>query len=150
MPMKESKADFDKLISQYGPEIRALVKKTRALVFDVLPDANEKTIFGWSNTWYGASEKTMDAVFTISPMKAYVQLFFLRGTELADPDELLEGTGKKLRHVKIRDAAELKRPALRRLMKRAVAHGKKSKKHVLSGAKDEKSEDKSKKANRQG
>ena len=50
-------------------------------------------------------------------MKEYVQLFFLRGTELSDPDELLEGTGKKLRHVNLHDAAELKRPALRRLMK---------------------------------
>ena len=123
MPTKESKADFDKLLSKYSPAVRALAKKARAAVLDVFPEANEKTYWGWSNTWYGASEKTMDAVFTISPMKTYVQLFFLRGTELSDPDKLLEGTGKKLRHVNIHDAADLKRPALRRLMKRAVIHG---------------------------
>jgi hypothetical protein len=124
VPTKESKADFDKLISKSNPGIRALTKKTRALVFDVFPKANEKTHFGWGNTWYGTSEKTSDAVFAITPLKAYVSLFFMRGTELSDSDKLLEGTGKKLRHVNIHIAADLKRPALRRLMKRAVAHAK--------------------------
>ena len=124
MPTKESKADFDKLISKSNPGIRALTKKTRALVFDVFPKANEKTCFGWGNTWYGTSEKTRDAVFAITPLKPHVSLFFMRGTELSDSDKLLEGTGKKLRHVTIHTAADLKRPALRRLMKRAVAHAK--------------------------
>lgn len=137
MPTKESKADFDKLISKYSPAVRALAKKARVLVLEIFPAANEKTYFGWSNTWYGTSEKNADAVFSISPMKEYVQLFFLRGTELSDPDELLEGTGKKLRHVKIRDAAELKRSALRRLMKRAVADGRENE-SAKSKAKSEK------------
>lgn len=127
MPTKESKADFDRLISKYSPEIRALSKKTRALVLKIFPVSNEKTYFGWGNAWYGTSEKNADAVFSISPMKEYVQLFFLRGTELSDPDESLEGTGKKLRHVNIYNAADLKRAALIRLVKRAVAHGRKRK-----------------------
>jgi hypothetical protein len=127
MPTKESKADFDKLLSKYDPRIRALAKKTRTLVLDVLPDAFEKTYWGWANTWYGTSGKSSDAVFTINPINAYVQLYFMRGTELSDPDKLLEGTGKKLRHVKIRSAADLKRVALQRLMRRAVAHGRKNK-----------------------
>jgi hypothetical protein len=142
MPTKESKADFDKLISKYSPAVRALAKKTRALVLEIFPDASEKTYFGWSNTWYGTSAKNADAVFSISPMKEYMQLFFLRGTELSDPDELLEGTGKKLRHVNLHDAAELKRPALRRLMKRAVARG-------LVGESNAKGESRKSKAKRQ-
>ena len=127
MPTKESKADFDKLLSRYDPRIRTLGKKTRALVLDILPDAYEKTYWGWANTWYGLSEKNSDAIFSINPIKTYVQLYFLSGTELSDPDKMLEGTGKKLRHVKIRNAEDLKRPALTRLMKRAVAHRKKQK-----------------------
>ncbi len=130
MPTNESKADFDKLFSKYDSRIRALGKKMRALVLDVFPDAREKTYWGWGNTFYSWSEKMSDTVFTINPIKSYVQLFFLRGTELSDPDGLLEGTGKKGRHVNIRDAAELKRPALRRLMKRAVAHGKNGKERL--------------------
>jgi hypothetical protein len=125
MPNRETKADFEKLLLKYDPPVRALAKKLRASVLDVFPVANEKTYFGWRNTWYGTTEKTRDAVFSISPQKEYVSLIFLRGTELNDPDGLLEGTGKKLMHVNLRGAADLKRPALRRLMKRAVAHEKK-------------------------
>lgn len=127
MPTKESKADFDKLTSRYTPDIRATAKKMRVLVLKAFPDAFEKTYWGWSNTWYGFSDKSSNMVFSINPIKSYVQLYFIRGTELSDPEGLLEGTGKKLRHVNIRSAAELKRPALLRLMKRAVAHGKKDK-----------------------
>ena len=124
MPTKESKADFDKLLTKYSPGVAALAKKARTAVLSVLPDANERTYFGWSNTWYGTTGKTMDAIFSISPQKAYVSIFFIRGTELSDPDDLLEGTGKKLRHVNIHKASDLNRPALRQLMKRAVAHAK--------------------------
>lgn len=127
MPTKESKADFDKLLSRYSPDIRATSKMMRAFVLKAFPDAFEKTYWGWSNTWYGFSDKSEDMVFSINPIKSYVQLYFIRGTELSDPDGLLEGTGKKLRHVNIKSAAELNRPALLRLMKRAVAHGKKGK-----------------------
>jgi uncharacterized protein YbjT (DUF2867 family) len=34
--------------------------------------------------------------------KAHVDVGFFRGAELADPDGLLEGTGKFMRHVKLR------------------------------------------------
>lgn len=125
MPTKESKADFEKLIAKHNTKVRARAKKLRALVLDVFPNAVEKTYWGWSNTWYGLSEKTGDAVFAISPLKTRVQLYFLRGSELSDPDDLLEGTGKKLRHLNIHDHVELNRAALRRLMKRAIAHRKK-------------------------
>ena len=127
MPTKQSKADFDLLFSKSSDEVSALASKTRRLVLDVLPDADEKTYWGWSNTWYGTSDKNIDAVFAISPQKGYVNLFFLRGTELSDPDGLLEGTGKKLRHVKIRDAADLKRVSLRKLMKSVLTHTRKGK-----------------------
>ncbi len=120
---RESKADFDKLLSGYSPQVRALARKVRRRVLEVLPGAHEKTYFGWSNTWYGTGERNADAIFTISPQKRYVSLFFLKGTELSDPDALLEETGKKLRHVNLREVADLDRLALRRLMKRAVAHG---------------------------
>ncbi|MCL4393879.1 MAG: DUF1801 domain-containing protein [Chloroflexi bacterium] len=126
MPTKESKAEFDKLVAKYSPQVRALTIKTRAFVLAILPSAVEKTYFGWSNSWYGNTDKSSDAIFSISPQKEYVSLHFMRGTELPDPDGLLQGTGKKLRHVKIKSAAELKRPSLRKLARVAVAQSKRA------------------------
>ena len=127
MPTKESKADFDVLVSKYSDEVRALATRTRKLVLEIMPNASEKTYWGWSNTWYGTSEKNVDAIFAISPQKAHVNLFLLRGTEMTDPDGLLEGTGKKLRHVKIREAADVKRASLRKLLKRTLVQARKAK-----------------------
>ena len=56
----------------------------------------------------------------IGAMKAYVNFGFYRGTELPDPDGLLEGTGKKLRHVKLRQSPTTREDALKKLVEEAV------------------------------
>ncbi len=43
-----------------------------------------------------------DAAFAyVNAFKAHVNVGFFRGAEIADPDGLLEGTGKFMRHVKL-------------------------------------------------
>ena len=43
-----------------------------------------------------------DAAFAyVNAFKAHVNVGFYRGAEIADPDGLLEGTGKFMRHVKL-------------------------------------------------
>ena len=51
--------------------------------------------------------------------KKHLNLGFFYGAHLADPDNLLEGSGKDLRHLKIRSAADLEKPAVRRLIEDA-------------------------------
>jgi len=51
--------------------------------------------------------------------KAHVNVGFFRGAELADPDRLLEGTGKFMRHVKLRPGVPVNEAALRKLIRAA-------------------------------
>lgn len=61
-----------------------------------------------------------DAAFGyVDAFKAHVNVGFLRGAELADPDGLLEGTGKLMRHVKLRPDDKVDAAALRKLIKTA-------------------------------
>jgi hypothetical protein len=53
--------------------------------------------------------------------KNHVTFGFPRGTELPDPSKLLEGTGKRLRHVKIREKEQLIDANLRDLILSAVS-----------------------------
>ena len=71
---------------------------------------------------FGPTEKTGDAVFSITLHPRWVSLFFLRsGATLPDPDGRLQGTGAKVRHVRLeRGAATLDEPAIRELMQRAL------------------------------
>ena len=61
-----------------------------------------------------------DAAFGyVNAFTAHVNVGFFQGTELADPDGLLEGTGKFMRHVKLRPDRNVDTAALRKLIETA-------------------------------
>ena len=58
-----------------------------------------------------------DAAFGyVNAFNAHVNVGFFRGAELADPAGLLEGSGKFMRHVKLRPGRNLNAPALAKLI----------------------------------
>ena len=63
-----------------------------------------------------------DAAFAyVDAFTAHVNVGFFRGAELNDPAGLLEGTGKYMRHVKLRPGVEADAAALSRLINSAYA-----------------------------
>ena len=61
-----------------------------------------------------------DAAFAyVDAFRAHVNVGFFEGAELADPDSLLLGTGKRMRHVKLRPGQPVDARALARLMRAA-------------------------------
>jgi hypothetical protein len=58
-----------------------------------------------------------DAAFGyVNAFTAHVNVGFFLGAQLADPARLLEGTGKRMRHVKLRPNGEVDRDALAALI----------------------------------
>ena len=55
----------------------------------------------------------------VNAFRSHVNVGFFQGAGLADPARILEGTGKFMRHVKLRPGEEVKRDALRLLVERA-------------------------------
>ena len=63
-----------------------------------------------------------DAAFGyVNAFTAHVNVGFFRGAEVADPAGLLEGTGKFMRHVKLRPGAEVDSAGLEALIRTAYA-----------------------------
>jgi hypothetical protein len=61
-----------------------------------------------------------DAAFGyVNVFTAHVNVGFFRGAEIADPEQLLEGTGKFMRHVKLRPEGDVDATALRKLIETA-------------------------------
>ncbi len=114
-------ATLDELLTQFSPEVADLVRRTRSLILGVMPDAVEKVNQGWKNVTFGTAPGMAGVVFVINPMAQRVNLNIGNATSLPDPEHLLEGTGKGIRHVKIHDAGVLEKPALRRLLEVALA-----------------------------
>ena len=97
------------------------MKHLRAVVLKVDPDACEVVHLGYRSATYGVGPKKMSEGYVyIMPHSRWVNLGFYNGVGLPDPKGLLEGTGARLRHVKIRSAAEVRESAVRRLIESAV------------------------------
>ena len=70
----------------------------------------------WGQPWYTGT----DLVVLVGEFSHHVGVEFWRGTSLTDPHHLLEGTGKNLRHVKLRAARDAVAPAMIALIREAV------------------------------
>ena len=111
---------FDEVIAKAPREIQDLARAARALLADVMPGITEVPWTRQKIAGYGVGPKKMSQHFCyIAPYKRHLNLGFMYGAHLPDPDNLLEGVGADLRHIKIRSAADLEKPAVRRLIEDA-------------------------------
>lgn len=114
---------FNKILAACSPKVRDLASQARALVRDVMPDVVEVPWPTQGIAGYGVGPKKMTEHFCyISTHKDHIDLGFNYGSELPDPEGLLEGTGKLFRHIKVNSPEDLARPAVRRLLEVASTH----------------------------
>jgi hypothetical protein len=74
---------------------------------------------------FGVGPKKMTEHYAyIAVQGSHVNLGFYHGASLPDPAKLLEGTGKELRHVKLRSVSDSKSPAIAALLREAIAERK--------------------------
>ena len=114
---------FEEAVARAGAHARELAYELRKLVAEVMPDVVEVSWPKLRMASYGVGPKKKTEHFCyISAQKDDVNLGFYYGAELADPEELLRGTGKLLRHVKIREPKAIRSRALRQLLEAATRH----------------------------
>ena len=71
----------------------------------------------WGNSVY----EKQGLVCYLAATKSYVSLGFFSGAALADPGGALEGKGKKLRHIKVRELSEVSGERISAWVREAVA-----------------------------
>ncbi len=103
--MKEHSDELGVIARRWFDVIRSRGEDVRELLHDGYPTACVK-----------------DAAFAyVGAFKSHVNVGFFRGAELADPERLLEGTGKYMRHVKLRPERSVDATALVKLIDSAFA-----------------------------
>ena len=111
---------FDEVIAKASPEVQALARVARELLAEVMPGITEVPWARQKIAGYGVGPKKMSEHFCyLAPFKNHLNFGFMYGAHLPDPENLLEGSGADLRHVKIRSLADLEQPALRQLVEEA-------------------------------
>jgi hypothetical protein len=84
-----------------NPELHTIVQSIRALIYSLIPHANERVMYGGL---IFADTAPFCGVFAYTH---HISLEFSRGCDLQDPHQVLEGKGKIRRHIKIQEAADL-------------------------------------------
>ena len=111
---KEGRAWIDEYVEKAG-KLKDVAKGLRALVKKSIAGCQE-----YVNPWKIPSFDSDGTVCGFMTGKEHVTFIFLRGAALPDPEGLLEGTGKSVRHVKVRTVEDVKRPALKKLILEAA------------------------------
>ena len=99
---------------EHSGELGAIARRWFEVMRDCGEDVRELLHDGHPTACVG------DAAFAyVNAFKAHVNVGFFRGAELADPEGLLEGTGKFMRHVKLRPEGDVDGTTLMKLIETA-------------------------------
>lgn len=113
---------FDDLLAIAKEPLRPIMSRLRETILAVHPEACETVRLGDRAATYGLGPRKMiDGYAYVMPQSEWVNLGFFQGASLNDPGGLLEGSGAKMRHVKVRSIADADRPEIRELVAAAVA-----------------------------
>ena len=93
--------------------LRPILEGARDLLDNGLPGARQAIKWGYP-TWVGNGN-----IAAILDYDSHVNLQFFQGARLADPQGLLQGTGKGMRHVRIEHAKDLKTPGTKAIVRSA-------------------------------
>ena len=116
---------FNDLLDLTEDSQKPTLTSLRKLILSIHPDAFEVVRLGERAVTYGVGpKKNSEGYAYLLPHKNWVNLGFLFGVNLPDPEGLLEGSGKKMRHVKIRSPQEVEAPSLRQMIEAALAERK--------------------------
>jgi hypothetical protein len=113
-------SDLEQFLAHYAPDVRELAWQLRAVIREVMPEAIEQLDPPANLIGYGLDRTYKGMICGITLHTAHINLMFARGTELPNPNRLLVGTGKRARHINIRQAAEIENPAVRALLMAAL------------------------------
>jgi len=117
-PERQLEGFIDKYPAAIGVCARSALIKLRAFVpgaYQLVYDNYNTLAIG-----FGPTDRASDAIVSIALYPRWVNLFFLNGAGLPDPQKLLNGSGARVRSIRLKDAADLDGPAVRTLIAEAV------------------------------
>jgi hypothetical protein len=119
---KSPEKDLEKFIAKYSPEVGAVAHEALAHLRTRLPGAIELVYDNYNALaiGFGPTERASDAILSIALYPRWVNLFFLQGANLPDPHNLLQGSGSRVRRIRLNDAATLRKPAVGTLITQAL------------------------------
>jgi hypothetical protein len=116
-----AQAQFSSFLAKYEPALAAQADAALERLRAQLPGAVEMVY----NNYYalvvgfGPTDRPSEAVISLAIYPRWITLCFLNGASLPDPHHILDGEGKRVRHIRL-DSGTLDRPEIKRLIAMAA------------------------------
>ncbi len=113
--------DFQALLDFKSQEVMSLFTDARQFILDMYPESNELLYHTHALTSvFSISEKLSDAFCMLPIYTNHMNFGFNKGALLPNPQKLLTGTGKLIRHIDVQCAADYRISDVENLVKEAI------------------------------
>lgn len=112
--------EVERFLTELPDPVEELARALRKRILELVPDAVEKQHGGWKVIGYSVDGSMKTSICAIAPHSEHVNLQFFDGVALEDPGGLLEGTGKRGRHVKCRSLDDVRSDQVVGLIRQAA------------------------------
>ena len=121
MPRDETRGQFCDILALAKPELQPVCQSLRRIIESLHKGRVEIVWPKHKIASYGVGPKKMTEHYAyIAVQGSHINLGFYYGALLTDPSRLLEGSGKKLRHIKLTESAAAESPEIRALLLQAI------------------------------
>ena len=113
------------MIAKFDPAVARLARAARATLRKRFPTAVELVYDGYNALaiGYSSTARTSDGIVSIAVYSRGVNLYFMYGRSLPDPDNLLQGSGTQGAFIRLADLSVLGHPSVEALLVAAVRDG---------------------------
>ena len=116
---------LEAFLDEFTPDVAATARSALKKVRRQMPPSIELVYDNWNGLviGFGPSMRATEAVLSVAVFPDHVTICFLYGVKLADPKKLLAGAGNRVRHIKLKSAADLDRPEIKALIAGSLETG---------------------------
>jgi len=119
--MDSSEKQIAEYLLPFNNEIGSLARRLREYLrnetkpdYEIIDDSHHSLNMG-----FGFTEKVWDCYCAIVIYSNHINITFPSGSTLADPEDILIGSGSKIRHIRIHEFDDIKEPKVDRLLNEA-------------------------------
>jgi hypothetical protein len=125
-PAGNAEAELAGFIDKFTPEMAKFIRSVRAALRKRVPTANELVYdnYNFFVIGYSPTLRPSDTIMTLVADGHGVGLAFYYGATLPDPKGILKGSGNQNRFIRLGSAGDLEKPAVRAVIRAAIAQGK--------------------------
>jgi hypothetical protein len=121
--MASTKNQVSSFIARFSPEVASQFRTARAHVRKLFPRGYELVYDNYNAFGCGYSTTRINSGVLISVVAypRWVTLFFFHGKYLSDPEKLLQGSGARIRSIRLQPVSIVKSKAVNDLLQQAIS-----------------------------